>query len=218
MTDSTTRLTLLTPLLGEAAFASQLDAACGAGDVAAVIARFAQTDERSLVKRIKALAPAAQNHGAALLISAPGEIDLAMVAASGGADGVHIEAEAGTDAVADLRERLKGERILGVGGVRSKHDAMSIGETGADYLLFGEPRTDGFVPPLDAIIERAAWWAEIFEMPCIAYAPTLGDVPAVAATGAEFVALGDAVWQHPQGPAEAVRLALQALKTSSAGR
>jgi len=216
MTDSTTRLTLLTPLLGEAAFASQLDAACGAGDVAAVIARFAQADERSLVKRIKALAPVAQNHGAALLVSAPGEIALAMVAARGGADGVHIEA--GTDAVADLRERLKGERILGVGGVRSKHDAMSIGEAGADYLLFGEPRNDGSVPPLDIIIERAAWWAEIFEMPCIAYAPTLGDVPAVAATGAEFVALGDAVWQHPQGPAEAVRLALQALKTSSAGR
>ena len=117
-----------------------------------------------------------------------------------------------------LRERLKGERILGVGGVRSKHDAMSIGEAGADYLLFGEPRNDGSVPPLDIIIERAAWWAEIFEMPCITYAPTLGDVPAVAATGAEFVALGDAVWQHPQGPAEAVRLALQALKTSSAGR
>ena len=123
-----------------------------------------------------------------------------MVAARGGADGVHIEA--GTDAVADLRERLKGERILGVGGVRSKHDAMSIGEAGADYLLFGEPRNDGSVPPLDIIIERAAWWAEIFEMPCIAYAPALGDVPAVAATGAEFVALGDAVWQHPQGPAE----------------
>jgi thiamine-phosphate pyrophosphorylase len=216
MTDSTTRLTLLTPLLEEAAFASQLDAACGAGDVAAVIARFAQADERSLVKRIKALAPAAQNHGAALLVSAPGEIDLAMVAAHGGADGVHMEAA--TDDVADLRERLKGERILGVGGVRSKHDAMSIGEAGADYLLFGEPRPDGSVPPLDAIIERAAWWAEIFETPCIAYAPTLGDIPAVAATGAEFVALGDAVWQHPQGPAEAVRLALQALKTSSTGR
>jgi thiamine-phosphate pyrophosphorylase len=216
MTDSTTRLTLLTPLLGETAFVSQLEAACGAGDVAAVIARLEQADERSLIKRIKALAPAAQSHGAALLVSAPGEIDLAMVAARGGADGVHIEVE--TDAVADLRERLKGERILGVGGVRSKHDAMAIGEAGADYLLLGEPRADGSIPPLDAVIERAAWWAEIFETPCIAYAPTLGDVPAVAATGAEFVALGDAVWQHPQGPAEAVRLALQALKTSSAGR
>jgi thiamine-phosphate pyrophosphorylase len=216
MTDTTTRLALLTPLLGEDSFASQLEMACGAGDVAAVIARLVPADERSLVNRLKALAPAVQRHGAALLVSAAGEIDLAVLAARGGADGVHVEA--GADVVANLRERLKGERILGVGGVRSKHDAMSIGEAGADYLMFGEPRADGFIPEREAVTERAAWWAEIFETPCIAYAPTLDDVAAMAATGAEFVAIGDAVWQHPEGAATAVRLALQALKQSEAGR
>ncbi len=216
MTDTTTRLALLTPLLGEDSFASQLEAACGAGDVAAVIARLVPADERSLVNRLKALAPAVQGHGAALLVSTAGAIDLAVLAARGGADGVHVEA--GADVVANLRERLKGERILGVGGVRSKHDAMSIGEAGADYLMFGEPRADGFIPEREAVTERAAWWAEIFETPCIAYAPTLDDVAAMAATGAEFVAIGDAVWQHPEGAAAAVRLALQALKQSKAGR
>jgi thiamine-phosphate pyrophosphorylase len=216
MTDTTTRLALLTPLLGEDRFASQLESACGAGDVAAVIARLVPADERSLVNRLKALAPAVQGHGAALLVSTAGAIDLAVLAARGGADGVHVEA--GADVVANLRERLKGERILGVGGVRSKHDAMSIGEAGADYLMFGEPRADGFIPEREAVTERAAWWAEIFETPCIAYAPTLDDVAAMAATGAEFVAIGDAVWQHPEGAAAAVRLALQALKQSKAGR
>jgi thiamine-phosphate pyrophosphorylase len=216
MTDTTTRLALLTPFLGEDSFVSQLEAACGAGDVAAVIARLVPADERSLVNRLKALAPAVQGHGAALLVSTAGAIDLAVLAARGGADGVHVEA--GADVVANLRERLKGERILGVGGVRSKHDAMSIGEAGADYLMFGEPRADGFIPEREAVTERAAWWAEIFETPCIAYAPTLDDVAAMAATGAEFVAIGDAVWQHPEGAATAVRLALQALKQSEAGR
>jgi thiamine-phosphate pyrophosphorylase len=110
-----------------------------------------------------------------------------------------------------LRERLKGERILGVGGLRSKDDAMSMGEAGVDYLLFGEPRAGGAPPPLEAVAERAGWWAEIFETPCVAFAPTLDAVPRLAATGAEFVALGEAVWAHPDGPAAAVRLALDAL-------
>ena len=48
---------------------------------------------------------------------------------------------------------------------------MSAGEAGADYLLFGEPRPDGTIPALESVIERATWWAEIFETPCVAYAP-----------------------------------------------
>ena len=46
---------------------------------------------------------------------------------------------------------------------------MSLGEAGADYLLFGEPRPDGSLPSLESVVERAAWWAEIFETPCVAY-------------------------------------------------
>jgi thiamine-phosphate pyrophosphorylase len=110
-----------------------------------------------------------------------------------------------------LRADLKGERALGVGGLRSKDDAMSAGEAGADYLLFGEPRRDGSLPDLASVIERASWWAEIFEPPCVVYAPRLEDVPALAATGAEFVALGEAVWTFPEGPGTAVRKALAAL-------
>ena len=40
------------------------------------------------------------------------------------------------------------------------------------------------------MIERAGWWAEIFETPCVAYAPDADSVPALIETGAEFVALG----------------------------
>ncbi len=95
---------------------------------------------------------------------------------------------------------------------------MSVGEAGADYLIFGEPRPDGSLPALESVAERAAWWAEIFETPCVAYAPTLDAIPQLAATGAEFVALGDAVWSHPDGPAAAVRLATAALARTEAAR
>lgn len=196
---------LITPAIVEpAAFAPSLVAAFEGGEVAAVLLRLPAADERALVNRIKTLAPIAQDRGAAVVIAVEGEADLPTVAARGGADGVH----AGRPAeLRSLRERLTGDRILGVGGLRSKHDAMEAGEAGVDYLLFGEPSPDGAVPSLDAVVERAGWWAEIFQTPCVAYAPALDAVPRLAATRAEFVALGEAVWSHPDGPRAAIAAA-----------
>jgi thiamine-phosphate pyrophosphorylase len=209
MPEPIARLYLVTPVIPDArAFAPALADACAAGDIAAVLLRVIG-DERTLTNGVKMLAPAAQERGAAVLVSVPGEADLASVAARGGADGVHIVG-ANSTLVKGLRERLK-DRSIGAGGLRSKDEAMTMGEAGVDYLMFGEPRPDGSLPPLDAVAERAAWWAEIFETPCVAFAPSLEAVPLLAATGAEFIALGDAVWTHAEGPAAAVRAALEAL-------
>jgi thiamine-phosphate pyrophosphorylase len=215
MAEPVARLILITPVLTDAALAPLLSEACAAGDVAAVIARLADADERSLVNAVKALAPAVQAHGAALLVALQGDTDPATVAARGGADGVHVPGEAGQ--VRDLKERLR-DRSVGVGGIRTRDDAMAMGEAGADYLLFGEPRPDGSVPALAGTVERASWWAEIFETPCIAFAPTLEDVPTLRDTGAEFVAIGDAAFGHPDGAAAAVRAADGMLRPAGAGR
>jgi len=210
MADTAARLYLITPVLEDASFAPRLAEACGTGSVAAVLLRLGSADERSLINHVKALAPAAQEHGAAVLVSFEGKADLANVAARGGADGVHVLGNPAL--VRELRERLKSERAVGVGAIRTKDDAMSLGEAGADYLLFGEPRPDGSLPALESVVERASWWAEIFETPCVAYAPSLDAVEALAATNAEFVALGDAVWNHADGPAAAVTAAAAILK------
>jgi thiamine-phosphate pyrophosphorylase len=216
MAEPAARLYLITPAIEDAAaFAPRLSQACAAGEIAAVLARLAPADERTLINRVKALAPAAQEHGAALLVAADGEADLVTVAARGGADGVHVTAPKAA-ALKDMIGRLKGERVIGAGGIRSKDDAMTIGEAGVDYLLFGEPRADGSLPALDSVVERAAWWAEIFETPCVAYASALEAIPVLAATHAEFIALGDAVWSHPDGPAVAVAAALEALQAKTA--
>lgn len=209
MAEPAARLYLITPLLEDASFTQSLSEACGAGDVAAVLLRLASGDERGLINTLKVLTPVVQDHGAAAIVMIEGEADLATLAARSGADGIHIAGR--IDDLRALRERLK-ERAIGAGGIRTRDEAMILGEAGADYLLFGEPRLDGSVPALETILDRVAWWAEIFETPCIAYAPSLDDVKALAATGAEFVALGDAVWSHAEGPAAAVRAALSSLK------
>lgn len=209
MADTAARLYLMTPLLEDDSFAPRLEEACAAGEVAAVMLRLAPADERTLINRIKTLAPVAQKHGAAVMISVQGDADLATLAARGGAEGAHVLGN--LSVLKSLRDSFKTERSVGVGSIRSKDDAMAFGEAGADYLMFGEPRADGSLPTLETVIERAAWWAEIFETPCAAYAPRLEDVAALVATNVEFIALGDAVWDHPDGPAAAVKNALAVL-------
>jgi thiamine-phosphate pyrophosphorylase len=216
MADTAARLYLITPVLEDASFAPQLSEACATGAVAAVLLRLAPADERTLTNQVKALAPAAQEHGAAVIVTTEAMADLATVAARGGADGVHMAGDPAL--VREMRDRLKSERALGVGAIRTKDDAMTFGEAGVDYLLFGEPRQDGSLPSLESVVERAAWWAEIFETPCAAYAPSLDAVEPLAATNAEFVALGDAVWSHPDGPAAAVKAAAAILERQEASR
>ncbi|MBM1172862.1 thiamine phosphate synthase [Microvirga arabica] len=216
MADTAARLYLITPVLEDASFAPQLAEACATGAVAAVLLRLAPADERTLTNKVKALAPAAQEHGAAVIVTSEAKADLATIAARGGADGVHVTGDPAL--VRELRDRLKSERALGVGAIRTKDDAMTFGEAGVDYLLFGEPRPDGSLPSLESVVERASWWAEIFETPCAAYAPSLDAVETLAATNAEFVALGDAVWTHADGPAAAVKAAAEILERQEASR
>src|SRR3954465_6468834 len=64
MPEPIARLYLATPPIADAeAFAPRLAEACAAGEVAAVLLRLEGADERTLVKRVKALAPAAPEAG-----------------------------------------------------------------------------------------------------------------------------------------------------------
>lgn len=191
------RLYLATPPLTDAsAFAPILADLLAAADIAAVLVRLADADERSKINRVKALTATIQDAGAALLLD--GHLELV---ARAGADGVHVS---GTEAMNDALEQLKPERIVGVGGLHSRHDSMVAGEAGADYVLFGEVEADGDRPATDAIAERLEWWAELFELPCVGYAQSLDEVELFAATGADFVMVGDAIWADARGPQTAL--------------
>src|SRR5262249_48870528 len=143
-----------------------------AADIAAVLVRLQVSDPRSMISRVKALAPAVQNAGAALLLD--GQVELV---ARAGADGAHVS---GIKALEEALPTLKPDRIAGVGGLVTRHDSMSAGELGADYVLFGEPDAQGKRPSVDAIGERLEWWAELFEPPCVGYAVTRDEAYAFA--------------------------------------
>ena len=199
------RLYLVTPRIEDAqAFSAQLAPALAAGDVAAVLLRLADSDERTQINRAKTLAPVVQDKDAALLLG--GHADLV---ARAGADGAHLN---GIAAFTAASERLKPERIVGVGGLSTRHDAMTAAEAGADYVMFGEPDVAGQRPSFEAIEERIAWWAEVFESPCVGFAATIEEVAPLALAGADFIALGDWLWRDPQTIAAAIAEAARHLR------
>ncbi|HEY4204260.1 MAG TPA: thiamine phosphate synthase [Xanthobacteraceae bacterium] len=199
------RLYLATPVVDDpSALLASLPAMLAAADVAAVLVRVAESDPRSMLARIKALAPVIQSGGAALLLD--GHVDLV---ARGGADGAHLS---GLDALQEALPSLKPDRIAGVGGLFTRHDAMIAGEGGADYVLFGEPDAHGQRPSTEAVSERLQWWAELFEPPCVGYAATTDEAGEFAAAGADFILVGDFIWADQAGPAAALAAAGDAIR------
>ncbi len=111
-----------------------------------------------------------------------------------GLDGLHLASTAGGDFAAriiEARAALGRELILGSECADSRHDAMLAGEGGADYVGFrgGE------------LVARVAWWAELFEVPCVAFdveKPAIAQE--IARKGCEFVALKETVWHDCEDP------------------
>lgn len=186
---------LLAPLLAEA-------------DVAAVLLRLKPADPRTLVSRIKAVAPAVQNSGAALLLD--GHADLV---ARAGADGAHLS---GLEAFEEALPSLKPDRIAGIGGLKTRHDSMTAGELGADYVLFGEPDAAGHRPSIEAIAERLAWWDEVFELPSVGFAGSRDETSRFASAGADFILVDDVIWTAPEGPSASLRAASEAIRQARA--
>jgi thiamine-phosphate pyrophosphorylase len=203
------RLYLATPIVDDPSpLAAHLPALLAGCDIAAVLLRLKATDPRGMISRIKALAPPVQDGGAALLIEGNAEL-----VARSGADGAHLT---GIEEMQEALPTLKPDRIAGVGGLITRHDSMSAGEAGADYVLFGEPDGRGQRPSADAIAERLRWWAELFEPPCVGFAATFDEASEFADAGADFVLVGDLIWADPRGAAAALMDAGQAIRQSRA--
>jgi thiamine-phosphate pyrophosphorylase len=203
------RLYLATPIVEDpSVLIESLPGLLGASDVAAVLVRLAETDHRTMIGRAKALAPAIQSSGAALLLDGHPEL-----VARSGADGAHLT---GVQALEAALSTLKPERIAGVGGLKTRHDSMAAGELGADYVLFGEPDVRGRRPSVVAISERLQWWAELFEPPCVGFAETCDEAREFASAGADFVLVGDLIWADPRGADTALAEFEQAIKQAYA--
>lgn len=202
------RLCLVTPAdIEPAAFAPRLADALSGGDVASVIV--AAAPER-LQEAAERLVPIAAMRGAAALV-----LNDTQIAGRAKADGVHIDT-----GLADFRAAasLRPKKIVGLGGIRSRHEAMTAGEADPDYLFFGRLDGDSGDRIFDKTLDLAAWWSSMFVIPAIVMGGgTIASVDDAAAANIEFVALCRAVFEHPDGPGAAVAEANRRLAAAVGG-
>ncbi len=200
----TCRLCLVTPrAIAPDVAAERLEAALAGGDVASLIVTAEPTDPERLQTLASRLVPIAQASGTAVLIH-----NDTRIAGRVKADGVHVD-----NGPADLAEAIRSfrpQRIVGAGGIRSRHEALDVGEIGPDYVLFGRLDGDTWPDIFPQALDLAEWWSELVEIPAIVMGGnTVSSVVAARDAGIEFVALSRAVFdaEDPrQAVAEAIRL------------
>jgi thiamine-phosphate pyrophosphorylase len=200
------RLYLVTPRdLDIATFPDLLDRTLAAGEVASLLIAVDGGSDMTRQRIAEILTPVGQKHGAAVLVR-----NDTRAAGRSKADGVHVDTgKADLDAALDTFHPAS---IVGVGNLATRHEAMEAGETQVDYVFFGDLDRPEFEGGNPRARELAEWWVPLFEPPVVLLAGNdLASLDAAAATGAEFVALRDAVWSHPEGPAAAVAEATRRL-------
>ena len=201
MTAPACRLYLITPprIDDPQAFAATLADALQGGDVACLQIRLKDASDAHIAEVVAALAPVAQARDVAVILN-----DRPDLAARLGCDGVHVGQ---TDMrCADARKIMGQDRIVGVTCHDSRHLAMEAAEAGADYVAFGaffDTATKD--APTRAEPEILTIWQETMQIPCVAIGGiTVDTAGALAAAGADFVAVSAGVWAHPDGPKAAV--------------
>lgn len=193
------RLVLIIPEDTDAAAQREaLAAALKGGDVASVILPQYGFNDADFQKQAAILVPLVQDAGAAALIAGDSRI-----AGRVKADGLHVSG--GSVELRDAIEKHSPRLIVGGGSASERHVALELGEANPDYVFFG--KLDGDIKP-DAHpknLALAEWWASMVEIPCIVMGGIdLRSALAVAETGAEFVALRQAVFAASNGPSAAV--------------
>jgi thiamine-phosphate pyrophosphorylase len=161
--------------------------------------------------RTKPLVDIVQARGVAALIE--GDAALARTLR---ADGVHVSwSKDVLGRYGAAREILGARFIVGADAGRMRDDAMTLGEAGADYIGFGIPaHVEDRETARERQLELVAWWAEIFEPPCVAFdVESIEQAANLASAGADFVAL-----TAPLGtPSELARWAEEATRAVAAG-
>ena len=77
---------------------------------------------------------------------------------------------------------------------------MTAAEIGADYVSFGPVGATGLGDGSAAPLDLFAWWSEMIEVPVVAEGGLTPELAADLAPVADFLALGDELWSHVDGP------------------
>lgn len=194
------QITLVTPREIELSrFPQLLARVLDAAEVACVNLALSSHDEDTLCRAADAVREVTIARDVALVI----ERHILLVERLG-LDGVHLTD--GARSVRKARKELGKDAIVGAFCGASRHDGMTAGEAGCDYVSFGPvgdtPLGDGTVAGRDLF----EWWSQMIEVPVVAEGALDADLVESLAPVTDFFTLGDEIWLADDPVAELMAL------------
>lgn len=170
-------------------FPAQLAAVLDAQEVACVRLALSTRDEDRVSRAADACRDVTIARDVALVI----DTHVAMVERLG-LDGVHLAD--GARSLRAARKALGPEAIVGAFCGASRHDGMSAGEAGADYVAFGPCGTTALGDGSRAEAELFDWWSQMIELPVVAEGALDVDLVRTLAPVTDFFGIGEEIWRR----------------------
>ncbi|WP_299042083.1 thiamine phosphate synthase [uncultured Tateyamaria sp.] len=192
------QLYLLTPPVFElSVFPDQLASVLDAHDVACIRLALATRDEDRISRAADACREVAHARDVAIVVN-----DHVGLAERLGLDGVHLSDAA--KSVRDARKALGPDAIVGSFCGTSRHDGMTAGEAGADYVAFGPITGLGDEAAADDAL--FAWWSEMIEVPVVAEGGLTEATVKRLCRITDFFGVGEEIWGDDDPAAALARL------------
>ncbi len=194
------QLYLITPARFDVStFPETLASVLDAQEIACVRLSLSSTDADTWSRAADALREVTHARDIALVVT-----DHLQMSERLGLDGVHFT-DAGRS-VRTARKALGPDAIVGSFCGTSRHDGMTAGEAGADYVSFGPVSAGLLGDGTSADAEIFQWWSEMIELPVVAEGGLTEATMADLAPWTDFFGIGDEIWADEAPKAALARL------------
>lgn len=199
------QLYLITPPSFDlSSFPDRLARVLDGAEIACLRLSLASRDEDTVARAADAVRAVAHERDIALVIA-----DHLLLAERLGLDGVHLSDAARS--VRDARKALGPDAVVGSFCATSRHDGMSAGEAGADYVSFGPIGASALGDGETAAFDMFEWWSQVIEIPVVAEGGLTPELVTTFAPHTDFFGIGDEIWASDD-PLDALRTLTAALR------
>lgn len=168
-------------------FPAQLAACLDSTEVACVRLALGTTDETRIAKAADTLREVTHERDVALVIDSHIQLVDRL-----GLDGVHLND--GARSVRQVRKDLGADAIVGSLCTNSRHDGMTAGELGVDYVSFGPVGKTTLGDGRRAELALFEWWSMMIEVPVVAEGGLDAALIRSLSPHTDFFGIGDEIW------------------------
>ncbi len=192
------QITLITPpALDLEVFPDQLAAVMDAVEVACLRLSLATRNEDDIGRAADACRLVAHARDVAIVIE-----NHALFVERHGLDGIHLTD--GARSVRTLRKDLGADAIVGAFCGTTRHEGMTAGEAGADYVAFGPVGETALGKGERAEFDLFEWWSAMIEVPVIAEGALTRELVERFGPVTDFFGIGPEIWGS-EDPAAALK-------------